>query len=114
MSQSKTQPMHPGKVLVEVFLAPKNLTQKEFARHLGWTFARLNEIVNAKRGITPDSALAFSESFPETTPEYWLNLQRDCDLWHARRSHVPVGQLPGLSENGRHTGRKHGKRTSPF
>jgi addiction module HigA family antidote len=81
------QPLHPGQVLVNEFLDPNGITQKCFAQHLGWTYARLNEIINSKRGVTADSALSFSEAIPKTTPEYWLNLQRDWDLWHARLTH---------------------------
>jgi len=73
----------------EEFLEPLGLSQKSFAMHLGWTYARLNEIVNARRGVTADSALAFSEAF-NMEAEFWLNLQRDWDLWHAKKAHKPV------------------------
>lgn len=79
---------HPGRVLAEQFLEPLGITQTAFSIHLGWTFARLNGIINAKRGITPDSALALSESLPGTTPEFWMNLQRDWDLSQARLVHL--------------------------
>jgi addiction module HigA family antidote len=79
--------------LLKDFLEPVGLSQKQFAEHLGWTYARLNEIVNMHRGVTADSALAFAESFG-TEPEFWLNLQRDWDLWRARQSHVAVKRLP--------------------
>ena len=55
-------PTHPGEMLLEEFLKPLGVSQKEFAVHLGWTYARLNEIVNGKRGVSADSALAFGES----------------------------------------------------
>ncbi|MCS5708826.1 HigA family addiction module antidote protein [Candidatus Berkiella cookevillensis] len=87
------QPVHPGQVLVSNFLEANGITQTAFALHLGWTYARLNEIINAKRGVTADSALSFSEAIPGTTPEYWLDLQRDWDLWHAKLTHVIVKPL---------------------
>ena len=68
------------------------LTQQKFADHLGWTYARANEIVNMKRGISADSALAFSDAF-DMEPEFWLNLQRDWDLWHALRDHNKIKPL---------------------
>jgi len=43
-------PTHPGEMLLKEFLEPMHLTQKTFAQHLGWTYARLNEIINGKRG----------------------------------------------------------------
>ena len=79
-------PTHPGQMLLKEFLEPLNLSQVNFAKHLDWTYARLNEIINGKRGITSASALAFADVF-QIEPEFWLNLQRDWDLWHASRGH---------------------------
>jgi len=79
-------------MLLKEFLEPMGLTQVEFAGHLGWPYARLNEIVNGKRGVTADSAMAIGEAL-RTGPEFWLNLQRDWDLWHAKRIHKPVRPL---------------------
>lgn len=92
-SKYKRPPTHPGEILLKDFLEPCGLTQKEFAAHLGWTYPRLNEIINMRRGVTADSALAFAEAF-NMEPEFWLNLQRDWDLWHAVRTHTPVRRLP--------------------
>lgn len=89
---SKKKPLHPGEVLLKDFLETLNLPQKQFAEHLGWTYARLNEIVNKRRGVTADSALAFAEAFG-TNPKHWLDLQRDWDLWHAKQTHNPVKPL---------------------
>ena len=88
----KTKPLHPGEILLKEFLEPQDLLQKQFVEHLGWTYARLNEIVNQRRGVTADSALAFAEAFG-TEPEYWLDLQRDWDLWHAKQTHASVKPL---------------------
>lgn len=89
-------PTHPGEMLLREYLDPLGVTQKEFAEHLGWTYARLNEIVNGRRNVSADSALAFGEALG-TGPELWLNLQRDWDLWHALASHRKV---PRLQETG--------------
>ncbi len=85
-------PTHPGEMLLKEFLEPLELSQKQFAEHLGWTYARLNEIVNGRRNVSADSTLAFGEALG-TGPEFWLNLQRDWDLWHARNSHEREPQL---------------------
>ena len=89
MASQYKSPKHPGEILLKTFLEPLELSQKQLAEHLGWTYPRLNEIVNMHRGVTADSALAFAEAFG-TKPEFWLNLQRDWDLWHARQIHIPV------------------------
>jgi len=85
-------PTHPGEMLLKEFLEPLEITQTELARHLGWPYARLNEIINGRRGITASSALAIGEALG-TGPEFWLNLQRDWDLWHSLQKHKPVPPL---------------------
>ncbi|KTC65310.1 plasmid maintenance system antidote protein (plasmid) [Legionella adelaidensis] len=90
-------PSHPGKVLYQEYLEPLGLSQKQFAEHLGWTYPRLNEIINMRRGVTADSALAFGEAFG-MEPEYWLNLQMQWDLWNARKTHVRVPFLTKIKE----------------
>lgn len=83
------QPTSPGEMLLKEFLEPMGLTQKAFAQHLGWTYARLNEIINGRRGITASSALAFADALG-TTPEFWLNLQLQHDLWMGYQKHKPI------------------------
>ncbi len=75
-------PIHPGKMLQEEFIAPSCLTQRAVAERLGWTVAKLNELIKGKRGITADSALDLSAEFG-TTPEVWLSLQMYFDLHQA-------------------------------
>jgi addiction module HigA family antidote len=92
MLPKKRPPTHPGEMLLKEFLEPLGVTQKEFARHLGWTYARLNDIINGRRNVSADSALALGEAL-KTGPEFWLNLQRDWDLWHAIASHQKIPPL---------------------
>jgi len=92
MLPKERPPTHPGEMLLKEFLVPLGVTQKQFAKHLGWTYARLNEIVNRRRRVTADSALAFGEALG-TGPEFWLNLQRDWDLWHSLQDHQSVPPL---------------------
>ena len=79
-------------MLLREFLEPLGMTQKAFASHLGWTYARLNEVINGRRQVSADSALALGEAL-KTGPEFWLNLQRDWDLWYAIDSHRKVPPL---------------------
>ncbi len=89
MLPKKRAPTHPGKMLWSEFLEPMGVSQMQFAHHLGWPYARLNEIINGRRGVSADSAMAFAEAL-DTTPEFWLNLQRNWDLWCAKKNHIGV------------------------
>jgi addiction module HigA family antidote len=77
-------PIHPGEILLEEFLVPMNKPQSEFALELGWTPAKLNEIIKGKRGITAETALDLSDALG-TSPEVWMNLQVFWDLHQAER-----------------------------
>jgi addiction module HigA family antidote len=79
VANQPVNPFHPGEVLLEEFLAPGNLTQTEFAARLGWTRARLNELIKGKRGITAEAALDLAEALG-TSPRLWMNLQATFDL----------------------------------
>ena len=72
-------------MLREEFLAPSGVSQRDFARRLGWTVAKLNELINGKRGVTADSALDLAAAV-RTSPELWLNLQMYYDLTRRRRN----------------------------
>jgi addiction module HigA family antidote len=78
-------PTHPGEILLEEFLKPLQMTQVELAEQIHVSYPRVNEIINGKRGITPDTALRLSALFG-TSPEFWLQGQLNWDLWHARRA----------------------------
>lgn len=72
-------PIHPGRMLLEEFLEPSGISQRQFAAKVGWTPARLNEVIQGKRGITADAALDLAQQLG-TSPELWLNLQMYFDL----------------------------------
>jgi addiction module HigA family antidote len=79
------RPTHPGEIFLEDFLVPLGITQKEAAQRLRMSYPRMNEIVNGKRSVTPDTALRLAR-FTSTEPEFWLNLQQSVDLWSALHS----------------------------
>lgn len=79
------QPTHPGVALREDFLPDAGLTQSEAARRLRMSFRRLNEIINERRAVTPDTALRLAKLFSQT-PDFWMNLQMRWDLYHALHS----------------------------
>lgn len=76
-------PVHPGEVLREDFLKPLKMSQYALAQVLGVPEMRISAIVNAKRGISPDTALRLGRYFG-TTPEFWLGMQSTYDLEQAR------------------------------
>ena len=79
------RPTHPGEVFLEDFLIPLGITQKDAAGSLRISYPRMNEIVNGKRTVTPDTALRLGK-FTSTEPEFWLNLRQAVDLWDALHS----------------------------
>ncbi len=78
-------PTHPGEMLLEEFLKPLGISQSAFAIQLGVSFPRLNEVINAKRSVTPDTALRLAQ-VTGMSADFWLGLQQDWELWHALRS----------------------------
>lgn len=82
MKRQLKNPFHPGEMLLEEFLQPMGITQATFAEKLGWTKARLNELIKGKRGITANAALDLSAALG-TSAELWMNLQMNWDLAQA-------------------------------
>ena len=89
-------PIHPGKILKEMYLSPLDLTVTEAAKALGVTRKALSELVNARAGISTTMALRLSKAF-DTTPELWLNMQQNYDLWKVQK-HVKLGKVKVLVE----------------
>ena len=78
MKQPKN-PFHPGEILLEEFLEPMDMSQWAFAEKLGWTKAKLNELIKGKRGITAETALDQADALG-TSPKLWMNFQATWDL----------------------------------
>ncbi len=83
MKKEKLTPIHPGEILREEFMNPRELSQNALARGLKVPPRRINEIVMEKRSITADTALRLARYFG-TTAELWAGLQADYDLRVAR------------------------------
>ena len=79
------EPTHPGEMLIEEFLTPMSLTQRELADGIHVPYQRVNEIVNGRRGITPSTALRLAKYFGNSEG-FWMNLQLRWDLYQAKRS----------------------------
>jgi antitoxin HigA-1 len=72
-------PTSPGEMLLEEFLKPMGVSQSAFAKHIGVSFKRINEIVNGRRAITPETAWLFARALGNS-PQFWMNLQVTYDL----------------------------------
>ena len=85
MRKMKRQPTHPGIIIKEDYLNPLSITIKDMAAILGVSRKTLSKIINERGAITPDMALRLSRAF-DTTPDLWMNLQQNSDLWKAENS----------------------------
>ena len=81
----KLTPIHPGEILLEEFMLPKDISINKLARDIAVPPGRISEIVNGKRGITADTALRLGKYF-SVSPETWMGLQADYYLRMARKT----------------------------
>jgi len=72
-------PIHPGEMLRDEFIVPLGLTAYRVAKDIGVPVTRVQSILAERRGISGDTALRLARYF-DTTPEFWLNMQRDWEL----------------------------------
>lgn len=88
------KPTEPGKILLEEFLMPLNITQMAFVKHLGgsWTQPKLSAIIAGKKSITEVIALDFADALG-TSPEFWIGLQIDVNLWEASQKRKKIQKL---------------------
>ena len=96
------EPTHPGEMLLQEFLLPLGMTQRDLATAIHVPYQRVNEVVRRKRGVTPSTALRLSR-FLGTSPDIWMSLQLRWDLYQAQRvegeqimnikPHQPVSRL---------------------
>jgi antitoxin HigA-1 len=74
-------PSHPGSILKLHYLDPSGISVTDLAKNLRLSRKKVSKILNERGAVTTDVALRLSRAF-DTTPELWLNLQRNYDLWH--------------------------------
>lgn len=82
-------PTHPGEMLLEEFLIPMGLTQRELAEAIGVPYQRVNEVVRGRRGMTPSTALRL-ERFLGMSAGFWMNLQLRWDLYQAQQQEMNI------------------------
>ena len=82
MRTKKRPPLHAGRILFHNYLEPLNISVTKMAEILGVSRKTISKIVNEHKSITPEMALRLSKAL-NTTPDFWLNLQKNYDLWYA-------------------------------
>ena len=85
MLMTKRKPASVGELLVEEFMKPLGLTQGALADAMGVPRKHVNELCNDRRSVTATTALILARVF-DTSPDFWLNVQRRTDLWNAINS----------------------------
>ncbi len=84
-------PPHPGEFIIQVYLEPNNLSGRELAGKLDVAASTLNRILTSTSRISPEMALRLSKALGRS-PESWLAMQYNHDLWHAKQ-HVKLGKV---------------------
>ena len=82
--RTKLAPVSPGEMLLEEFLIPMEITQRDLADAIHVPYQRVNELINQKRGVTPSTALRLARFF-NVSADFWLNLQVRWDLYKAQQ-----------------------------
>ena len=78
--RQKRKPAHPGRILNNMYLKPLSLTITKLADTLNVSRKAISAIINEHKSVTPEMALRLAQAF-NTTPDFWLNLQKNYDLW---------------------------------
>src|SRR5512140_640032 len=84
-------PTHPGEMLLEEFLNPMGLTQRELADAIHVPYQRVNDLVNGRRGMTPSTALRLDKFFGMSA-DFWMNLQLRWDLYFVQKEETSILQ----------------------
>jgi len=87
-------PVHPGEILKEMYLIPIGINNTQLAENIGVTRKTVSQLINGHMGISAEMAIRLSKAF-DTTPELWLNLQRNYDLWYAS-NRITVSKIRSL------------------
>lgn len=78
------EPTHPGEMLLEEFLKPMGISQRDLADDIHVPYQRVNELVNRRRGVTPSTALRLAKYFGNSAG-FWLSLQYRWDLYQTMK-----------------------------
>ena len=87
------RPPSPGEFIQEDILDEYCLTQKQLAERLGVSRRSVNELITERRAVSTEMAMRLSELTGQT-PDYWLNLQRQFDVWKLREKRLSFNIVP--------------------
>jgi len=79
-------------------LAQLGISNTKLAEALRVSRKTVSHIVNERKSVTPEMALRLSRAFPNTSPEFWLNLQNNYDLWNAAHSSEDWQNVQSLAD----------------
>lgn len=82
MLRQAMPPVHPGEILKEMYLEPLNINITALAANLNVARKTVSQLINGHMGVSAEMALKLAKAL-NTTPELWLNMQRNYDLWYA-------------------------------
>ena len=91
------QPAHPGRILKNMYLKPLGITITKLAETLNVSRKALSMIINERKAITTEMALRLSRAF-DTSPDLWLNLQKNFDLYQTRQNSKDWQSVPNIKE----------------
>ncbi|MFO7761588.1 MAG: HigA family addiction module antitoxin [Thermodesulfobacteriota bacterium] len=83
MIPTNRRPTHPGTILREMYMKPRNVTMRALVEATGISRKHLSRIANGRAGVSPRVAIKLAAAL-DTTPELWLNAQHNVDLFDAR------------------------------
>lgn len=79
------KPLHPGAIIHEILIEGAELSVTELAERLHVNRTTLSRLINKHSGISPEMALRLSKLLPNTDMVFWMNLQRDYDIYLAKQ-----------------------------
>jgi len=78
-------PLHPGEIIRDVLIDGASLSVTETAEKLDVNRTTLSRLLNGRSGISPDMALRLSKLLPNSSVQFWMNIQRDYEIWFVQR-----------------------------
>lgn len=92
MLTTTRKPFTPGEILTTEFMEPFELTQGKLAELMGVERRLVNEVCNGHRSVTTETAFMLATVFG-TTPEFWMDLQRQTDIWQTMHNENRDGKI---------------------